>query len=34
MTWFKKDKRIKWFNIKAKSYPGSVEKMVAKWYKK
>lgn len=33
-TWFKKDKRIKWFNIKAKTYPENVEKMVAKWYKR
>lgn len=32
MTWFKKDKRVNWFDITAKSYPNVVEKMVQKWY--
>lgn len=31
-TWFKRDKRIKWFDITAKDYPQSVEKYVRKWY--
>lgn len=33
MTWFKKDKRIKWFNRESKSYFENIEKEVAKWYK-
>ncbi len=32
ITWFKKDKRIKWFDITAKNYPSNVEKIVKKWY--
>ncbi len=32
MTWFKKDKRIKWFDITQKNYPEGVEKLVEKWY--
>lgn len=34
MTWFKKDKRVRWFNIFNKKYPADVEKDVKKWYKK
>lgn len=33
MTWFSKDKRIKWFNIKGKDYPENMENYVLKWYK-
>jgi len=33
MTWFKKDKKIKWFNTSSRSYPKNVEKTVDKWYK-
>lgn len=33
MTWFNKNKRIKWFRKDAKSYPANIEKLVAKWYK-
>lgn len=32
MTWFKKDSRIKWFDITDKAYPANVEKMVEKWH--
>lgn len=32
MTWFKKDKRIKWFDVTDKTYPGNVEKIVQKWH--
>lgn len=32
MTWFKKDKRVNWFDITAKTYPKDVEKAVQKWY--
>lgn len=32
ITWFKKDKRINWFNIKDSSWQKSVEKLVKKWY--
>lgn len=32
MTWFKKDRKIKWFNASARSYPKNVEKMLDKWY--
>lgn len=31
-TWFKKDKRIKWFNIINPSWKEEVEKMVENWY--
>ena len=34
ITWFKKDKRIKWFDIFSKKYPENVEKTVKKWYKR
>ena len=32
ITWFKKDKRINWFNIKDSDWQKSVEKLVKKWY--
>jgi tRNA dimethylallyltransferase len=32
MTWFKKDKRILWFDITVSGYPENVEKSVEKWY--
>ena len=32
MVWFKKDKRIRWFDVTASSYPKNVEKSVEKWY--
>lgn len=32
MTWFKKDKRIKWFDITSNEYPKSVENLVEKWH--
>jgi tRNA dimethylallyltransferase len=32
MTWFKKDKRILWFDISKKGYQKEVEKTVKKWY--
>ena len=32
MVWFKKDKRIRWFNITSADYPENVEKLVEKWY--
>lgn len=32
MTWFKKDKRIKWFDITSKDYPQNVENLVKKWH--
>jgi tRNA dimethylallyltransferase len=31
MTWFKKDKRINWFNITQKGWKDGVEKLVQKW---
>lgn len=31
-VWFKKDKRINWFDVTAKNYPKVVEKRVKKWY--
>lgn len=33
-TWFKKDKRIKWFDITNPSWKEEVEKMVENWYDK
>lgn len=33
MTWFKKDKRVKWFDISDDGWVSSVEKLVEKWYK-
>lgn len=32
MTWFKKDKRIKWFNITTPGWEEKVEKLVQNWY--
>ena len=32
ITWFKKDKRINWFNITQKDYQKRVELLVEKWY--
>ena len=32
MVWFKKDKRIQWFDITDTCYPENVEKSVEKWY--
>ncbi len=32
MTWFRKDKRIKWFDITHQNFKSEVEKMVQKWY--
>jgi tRNA dimethylallyltransferase len=32
MVWFKKDKRIHWFDITEAKYPENVEKSVEKWY--
>ena len=32
MVWFKKDKRICWFDITDPDYPKNVEKSVEKWY--
>lgn len=33
MTWFKKDKSVKWFDISDSEYPNNVEKLVAMWHK-
>jgi len=33
MTWFKKDKRINWFDISLATWQKNVEKLVEKWYK-
>ena len=32
LTWFKKEKKVRWFDITAKEFPANVEKIVAKWY--
>lgn len=32
MTWFKKEKRIKWFEIDSPRFKGEVEKLVKSWY--
>ena len=32
MTWFKKDKRIKWFDTTSPDYPENVEKIVLAWH--
>lgn len=32
MIWFKKDKRIEWFDITDPNYPENVEKIVRKWH--
>lgn len=31
-TWFKKDKRIHWFDVSEKNYREKIEKLVEKWY--
>ena len=33
ITWFKKDTRIKWFDINGKNYPKNMEKCIKRWYK-
>jgi len=33
LTWFKKDKRIKWFDISKPKSKKDIEKLVKKWYK-
>lgn len=32
ITWFKKDARIKWFDVTSANYPKNVEKLVEKWH--
>ena len=32
VTWFKKDKRIKWFNVAKKNWEKDVEKLAKEWY--
>jgi tRNA dimethylallyltransferase len=32
MTWFKKDKRINWFDVEDLLFKENVEKLVRKWY--
>lgn len=32
ITWFKRDKRVNWFDIKDRGWQKSVEKLVKKWY--
>jgi len=32
IVWFKKDERIRWFNIASADYPENVEKFVEKWH--
>jgi len=32
MTWFKRDKRIHWFDVASPDYPKKVEATVGKWY--
>ncbi len=32
LTWFKKDKRIKWFEITSPGFKSEVEKLVKSWY--
>jgi len=34
LTWFKKDKRINWFDLSDKNWQKEVEKLVGKWYSK
>lgn len=33
VTWFKRDKRIQWFDITQREFNENVEKLVKKWYK-
>ena len=32
MTWFRKEKRINWFDIAADNFPQNVEKLAEEWY--
>ncbi|HSX48876.1 MAG TPA: tRNA (adenosine(37)-N6)-dimethylallyltransferase MiaA [Candidatus Saccharimonadales bacterium] len=32
MTWFKKEKRIKWFDVSEENFTKDVEKLIKKWY--
>lgn len=32
MVWFKKDTRVKWFDVAANDYPKKVEELVKSWY--
>ena len=32
IIWFKKDKRINWFDVESVEYPENVEKLVKKWH--
>lgn len=32
ITWFKKDRRIRWFDVTELKYPENVEKLVKKWH--
>jgi tRNA dimethylallyltransferase len=32
ITWFKRDKRINWFDIRVSGWQKSVEKLVKRWY--
>ena len=32
MTWFKKDKRVVWFDISDSDFNKNVENIVQKWY--
>ena len=32
LTWFKKDKRVNWFDIKSLEFPKNVENILNKWY--
>jgi len=34
MTWFKKEKRINWFDVTADNFPQNVEKLTEEWYDK
>lgn len=33
ITWFKKDRRVTWFDVTNKDFPQNIEKTVKKWYK-
>ena len=33
LTWFKKDKRMNWFDVTIPSFEKKIEKIVSKWYK-
>lgn len=32
LTWFKKEKRINWFDVTSNSYKDEVENLISKWY--